>query len=93
MISCPGVEGIAALACISEQTNYIIGYVLILLLVGMFFYKLQGEPTKERFASIMFFIAIVTAMGAVEQMLFPTYYFMVAFTLALGAAALLVIRK
>lgn len=93
MISCPNLQGVQALACVSAQTDYIIGYVILILLISMLYFKLQGEPSRERFASILFFIAIVTAMGAIEQMLFPTYWFIVSVTLAIGAVVMLVIRK
>lgn len=82
-----------ALACVSAQTDYIIGYVLLILLISMLFFKLQGEPTRERMAAILFFTAIVTAMGAIQEMLFPTYWFIVSVTLAIGAVVMLVVRK
>lgn len=93
MISCPGVTGVAAMACISSQTDYILGYTFLVLLVATLYFSLEREPTRERFASIMLFIAVVTAMGAVQEMLFPTRFFIVAVTLAIGAAVMLVIRK
>lgn len=93
MISCPGVTGVASLACISEQTSYLPGYIFLVLVLALLYFRLEREPTRERFASIMLFLAIVTAMGAVNEMLFPTPWFVVAAVLFVGAVGMLVIRK
>lgn len=93
MISCPDMTGVASLACISSQTQYILGYTFLVLITATLYFSLSREPTRERLASILLFLAMVTAMGAVQEMLFPTRFFIVAVTLAIGAAFMLVIRK
>lgn len=93
MISCPGLGGIDALACVSQQTSYIPGYILLILAVALLYFRLEREPTRERFASIMLFVAVLTAMGAIQEMLFPTGWFIVSTVLALGALFMLTARK
>lgn len=93
MISCPGVYGVDSLACISAQTNYILGYLLLILLVSVIYFRLHREPTRERFAAVMILATIVTAMGSIKEMLFPNTFFIVALVLGIGAVVLLIVRK
>lgn len=94
MPECAGLlAGIPVLACISEQTNYVLGYVLLVLLAAVLFYSLARELTHERMAAIMLVLAIVTAIGTVEQMLFPSHFFIVAATLFVGSVGMLFWRQ
>jgi len=93
MIYCPDVFGVEALACISSQTNYILGYLFLIMFVGALYFNLSREPTRERLASIGLVTAIVTALGAVKEMLFPTEFFIVAVVLAIGAVVMLIVRR
>ncbi|MCA1800638.1 MAG: hypothetical protein LC650_05040 [Actinobacteria bacterium] len=93
MISCPGVYGVDSLACISLQTGYVPGYILLVLLVATLYFRLGREPTRERLAAVMLVTAIVTAMGSVQNMLFPDRFFIVATVLFIGSVVMLVVRS
>jgi hypothetical protein len=94
MINCSGIAaGVPTLACISAATNYMLGYSILILLTGLLMFRLSAEPMKERMTAILFFTAIFTFMGAIQNMLFPDHFFTISAILFLGAITLLVIRK
>lgn len=94
MIDCSGIPaGVASLACISEQTNYAVGYIFLVLLAAALFYNLSHEPNRQRLAAIMLVLSLITAMGTLGNMLFPDHFFIVASVLFIGSLVLLVMRR
>lgn len=94
MIDCGGLQaGTETLACISSQTDYLIGYVLLLLLVGIIYFRLQDQPTRERMVATLLVTALISFMGSINNILFPDRFFAVAAVLFLGSLVLLVIRN
>ena len=91
---CNGIApGVPVLACLSEASNYVPGYVFLVLLVAVLFYSLNREATPERIATILFVTAIVTAAGSVSSMLFPPQFYVVAAVLFLGSLGMLFWRR
>lgn len=94
MIDCSGVSaGVNTLACISEATSYAPGYIFLVLLAAVLFYRLHTEPNRERVAAVLLVLAVVSAMGAVGNTLFPDHFFITAAVLFIGSLVLLVMRK
>lgn len=94
MIDCSGVSaGVNSLACISAATNYVPGYVFLVLLAAVLFYRLGFEDMRSRFSATLLVVSLVSAMGAVGNTLFPNHFFIVGVVGFIGSLVLLVIRK
>lgn len=93
MIDCSGTAvGPDTLACISLQTEYFIGYFVLALLIALLFYKMRQHPMRERFTAITWTAALITGMGAINNMLFPDAFFVVSAILFIGALVMLFVR-
>lgn len=94
MWTCNNVEaGTAVLACISQNTNYTIGYTFIILLAGILLWRFTQYPFKERIAVVSLLLAIVTFLGSIQNILFPDHFFTLSAILFIGSFAMLAIRS
>lgn len=94
MIDCTGLQaGAPVIACISEATQYRIGYILLILLIGILYFRLGEAPTRERIAATSFITAIITFMGSINNILFPDSFFALAAVALLGSIVMLMIRN
>jgi len=94
MIDCSGVPaGAESIACISAQTGYMVGYVLLLLIAAVIFFRLEREPVRQRMAAMLLVVAFVSALGAIRNLLFPDHFFIVGAVLFIGSLVLLVMTK
>ena len=94
MIDCTGLNaGAPVIACISEATDYRIGYILLMLIVGIIYFRLGEAPTRERLAATMFITAIISFMGSINNILFPDSFFALAAVAFLGSLVMLIIRN
>jgi len=90
MIDCFGVPaGIQSLACLSAEANYLPGYIFLVLLISILFFSLARDAPRERMAAVMLVVAVVTAIGSVEQVLFPSHFFVVSAVLFIGSVGML----
>jgi len=91
--ACTGVSGVGALSCISANTNYVPGYVFLLLVFAVMFFRLSREGMRERMAATFLVVALISAIGSYESMLFPEQFFIASAVMFIGASVMLVIRS
>ena len=89
-INCMGVPvGPEVLACVSASTEYVIGWYLIVTIMTILFFRLNRETMSDRLTATLFVGVIITMLGTIRGMLFPTSYFpylLVAFVIVVVAS-------
>lgn len=94
MIDCAGLTtGAPVLACYSSQTDYLIGWSLLILIGLIIFFNLAGEPMRLRLSVTMLSVSVLAMLGSVRGIFFPETYFIYTMVLAIGAAVMLFIRS
>lgn len=90
---CTSEAGIATLSCISANTNYLPGFVFLVLTFAILFFRLNHEPMRERLAASLLVVAILSAIGSFQSMLFPETFFIASAVMFIGAAVMLIVRS
>jgi hypothetical protein len=93
-INCEGARaGVEVLACISQSTDYLIGWFLIITVFLILYTRLVNSPNNERLASSLFGTLVVVLLGSVGGMFFPSNYVTYIVIAVIATSAILVYRN
>ena len=84
--------GVESIQCLNAAASYALGWVLIVMVAMVMWNKIGIENNKDKFASITFFLAILSMLMIASGFL-PETAFVYFFFAAIGSVAALMFRR